>query len=68
MPRKVLGGGKKDSLPRSAGQFPPGDELDVLLLKQLAKFLAGEEIEVALAPQVSRSRVAAFISSSAKAR
>jgi len=34
----------------SAGQFAPGNELDVLLLKQLPEFLAGEEIEIALAP------------------
>jgi len=52
------------------GEFTPGDQLDVLLLKQLAELGAGEEIEIALAPsgaQVSRSRVAAFISSSANA-
>src|SRR5213083_2511788 len=30
------------------GQLPPGDELDVLFLKQLAKFGAGEKIEIAL--------------------
>src|SRR5438034_2941369 len=32
------------------GQLPPGDELDVLFLKQLAKFGAGEKIEIALTP------------------
>jgi len=32
------------------GEFTPGDQLDVLLLKQLAELGAGEEIEVALAP------------------
>jgi hypothetical protein len=33
-----------------AHQFAPGDQLDALLLKQLAEFGAGEEIEIALAP------------------
>jgi hypothetical protein len=33
-----------------AGQFAPGDELDVLPAEQAAEFLAGKEIEIALAP------------------
>src|SRR5580692_11841588 len=33
-----------------AGNFAPGDELNVLLRKQIAEFLAGEEIEITLAP------------------
>jgi hypothetical protein len=40
----------QDSVMGGTGQFAPGDQLDVLLLKQLAEFGAGEEIEVALAP------------------
>src|SRR5205085_12235246 len=32
------------------GQFPPGDELDVLFLEQLPECGAGEKIEIALAP------------------
>ena len=31
-------------------QFSPGDELDLVLLKQLTEGVAGEEFEVALAP------------------
>jgi len=42
--------GAKDSRMGGAGQFAPGNQLDVLLLKQLAEFGAGEEIEIALAP------------------
>src|SRR5690348_18221548 len=38
------------STTRSASQFAPGDELDVLLAKQLAKFGAGEEIEITPPP------------------
>ncbi len=34
----------------AAGQFAPGDELDVLFPEQLAKFRAGEEIKIALTP------------------
>ena len=33
-----------------AAEFAPGNQLDVLLLEQLAEFGAGEEIEIALAP------------------
>ena len=50
MRRKVDNDEQQDSLPGCVDQFPPRDELDLLLLKQLAKFLAGEEIEVTLAP------------------
>ena len=50
MRRKVVGGEEQGSLPGCARQFPPSDKFDVLLLKQLAKFLAGEEVEIALAP------------------
>src|SRR5207245_10504138 len=34
----------------ATGEFTPGDQLDVLLLKQLAELGAGEEIEIALTP------------------
>ncbi len=50
MERKEDASGRQDSLKDCVGQFPPGDELDVLFLKQLAEFLAGEEIEIALTP------------------
>lgn len=50
MPRKGVGEMKEKSLLRGVSQFTPSDELDVLLAKELAKFLAGEEIEIALTP------------------
>ncbi len=64
------------------GQFPPGDELDVLFLEQLPECGAGEKIEITLAPGgppgvtlarggfhfvIGEGQVD-FISSSAKAR
>ena len=42
--------GRQDSMLEGVAQFPPGDELDVLFLKQLAELEASEEIEIALAP------------------
>src|SRR5437016_6583978 len=44
------GGRPANSLPGGARQFPPGDELYILILEQLAEFGASEEIEIALAP------------------
>src|SRR6266478_1830389 len=43
-------GALSNSLLGGAGDLAPSDKLDVLRGEQLAKFLAGEEIEIALAP------------------
>src|SRR5271169_6173895 len=41
---------RAESVRGGAGEFAPGDEFDVLTGEQLTEFLAGEEVEIALAP------------------
>src|SRR5882724_542026 len=42
--------GSLHCLPDQLAEFAPGNKLDVILLEQLAKSIAGDEVEIALAP------------------